>query len=584
MRQHLLNISLLIGGFLIIFTNVFYFLNGYSPLLLLTWLLSILLIAIYIFKKTAAAKRQPLIHNTDLIILTILILISIPIYLFSIYTIPYQINTDEITIMIVEKSLTKSFSTDVFGLGHYFDFPSMIFIIFGTLGNLIGGINLFNMRFIHACFGILITIFAYLFFRQSLSRSMAIGATLILSFNHSLIALSRMSMRDNSGLLVELVSLFFLIRGLKNKDYFSCFFGGCFAGLAYYVYFPARATIFIWGGSLLLLLLLRLVNFSQILKFAGISLVGFLIIVIPLFIAIFKTPPDIFHYQKQQWLFFEEGQKMQQNWIGATSIKEGITKNIISGLTTFNNKESDKGNIYPNPGHGFVDPLTGILLWLGLIMILIKRRKDPQDVIVVIGFMSLLLAFSFVVNKAPNYTRLLITLPFVAYLSIGGIAVISKIIQNIFGLLFIPLKKLAPIFVAVLIISIIVISNLLIFNDFIEKGFTLGNDVGGTARFVESRALNPNLSFYLVASQGYPYYSWGEESQWRDWLGFFTSENQSVRIINPKMVINDFKTPFVLFFSERLLNELQPKISVWFPDYKLYKIKPDGSLLAIEVK
>ena len=32
------------------------------------------------------------------------------------------------------------------------------------------------------------------------------------------------------------------------------------------------------------------------------------------------------------------------------------------------------------------------------------------------GFLSLWLSFAFLVNKAPNYTRLLITLPFVAFL------------------------------------------------------------------------------------------------------------------------------------------------------------------------
>ena len=44
----------------------------------------------------------------------------------------------------------------------------------------------------------------------------------------------------------------------------------------------------------------------------------------------------------------------------------------------------------------------------------------------VTGFVALWLAMSLLVNKAPDYTRLLVILPFVVYLVIEGAAILSR--------------------------------------------------------------------------------------------------------------------------------------------------------------
>ena len=53
--------------------------------------------------------------------------------------------------------------------------------------------------------------------------------------------------------------------------------------------------------------------------------------------------------------------------------------NAKNGLGAFNNTVVDHGWIYQNNGHGFVDPLTGILLWLGVGVVgigLVALRAD----------------------------------------------------------------------------------------------------------------------------------------------------------------------------------------------------------------
>ena len=44
----------------------------------------------------------------------------------------------------------------------------------------------------------------------------------------------------------------------------------------------------------------------------------------------------------------------------------GLEDKREDGLGTFNSTDVDHGWIYLNHGHGFVDPLTGIVLWLGV--------------------------------------------------------------------------------------------------------------------------------------------------------------------------------------------------------------------------
>src|SRR5262249_32255895 len=116
---------------------------------------------------------------------------------------------------------------------------------------------------------------------------------------------------------------------------------------------------------------------------------------------------------------------------GASSVGAGIEKNIVYGLGTFNANVRDHGWEYLDIGHGIVDPLTGVLLWLGVgtvIVQLIRRRGPPWPLLLVAGFLVLCLAFTFLVNEAPHYTRLLVTLPLVAGLAAVGVRTVATVV------------------------------------------------------------------------------------------------------------------------------------------------------------
>lgn len=504
-------------------------------------------------------------YKSDLIGFLLLLIIFAPLYLLSLYTIPFQINTDEITIMIAEKNILSQGIKELFSLSSYFNFPAAIFLVFGFLGNILGGITLEHMRLLHALSGLLIIFLSYILFRLLFKSSLlSFFASMVLGANHSLLGISRMAMRDNSALLIELASLILLFLSFKYRSLLLGFLGGIFAGIGFYVYHPARIAIIIWTFFLLYYLIRFKRKWMVLVLFT--SILGFLLTAFPIILAEVTANNS---YAREQLLIFKEGRKLQMEWFHAKDELEGIKINVINGLTTLNRPLSDSGWIYYNLGHGFLDPLTGFLIWLGVFSILtsIFKRKDvkPEEFFVLVGFFIIFFSLVFFITKAPDYTRLLIILPFISYLAIKGLGFTRK-----------PLL--------ILIVTVILFWNMKIFNDFVQVGFKYGNDVGGTARYVEARKDFLNYNFYLAADKIYPYYGWGEQGQWENWIGFFASDNQKVMVLSPFDFMNNLsKPPFSVFMSKSLWLSSKSIFISRYPNYQIHNIKPDGSLIAIEV-
>lgn len=586
-KQSLLILGVLLGGF----ASSIYYLHGYSLLVLSLWAVSIFLCGIFFFVNANGKSAISLPKSSELIPIGLLILTFAPIYLLNLYNVPLQVNTDEIATMEFEKILTDQRTPDLLGVSNYFGFPSFIFIVLGWLGKALGGINLVNMRTIHALSGLTIIILTYVFFRTFTAMFYAAGAAIIVGSNHALLAISRMAIRDNSGLLVELSALTLLFYGLQKKSPFVAFLGGVVTGLSFYTYFPSRITIILWLSfvAALALLFKSKIELNDLRRLAFVSLLGFLLVVAPIGVDSLRGSSESLDYAREQLLVFPEGRAFQQSWVGAGSTAEGVKINIVQGIGTFNNNVSDHANIYVNPGHSFVDPATGVLIWIGLaftsLQIVFRSRKRVEDFLMIGSFLLLWLTFAFLINKAPAYTRLLVILPFVAYLAFEGLKTISNMAAALVGKVR---PEASPNIVRTAVIclglSAIVIWNLTIYGDFVQEGFAKGDDVGGTARYVESRRDIHNYSFYLAASNEYPYYSWGEPWQWEGWVGFFAADDHRVQVLSPKDFVDEIgDPPFTIFMGQNLWKESQFVLANLYPAYVVHSIKPDASLIAVEV-
>jgi hypothetical protein len=401
--------------------------------------------------------------------------------------------------------------------------------------------------------------------------------------------ISRLAMRENTAVLIEVVALALLLWGLRNDHALATFWGGVTAGLGFYVYFPARATFPVWVVFLVLvgLLFRRSFPLKKLALLGSVALAGFVLMATPILSAESKIPipvgggPSDYAPTRQTLLIYPEARIQQQRWVNAKTTSEGVWINIKWGLTAFNNRVVDHGFIYKNPGHGFVDPLTGILLWLGVGIVAIRlarRRADEGALLILAGFVSLWLSFAFLVNKAPNYTRLLITLPFVAYLVTEAIRWLAGRWRTV------PSARLA---LPVLVLSALVVWNLAIGWDFIKAGRKEGDPIGSSGRYAASVRDIPGEKFYVATSTSSPYHdNWSPISAALARIQLFAKSDEQVgEPVDPYDHLGEFRArpPFVLFMRRQAWQSAAAELAQAYPTGRIRNITPDGFRVVLEV-
>jgi hypothetical protein len=202
-----------------------------------------------------------------------------------------------------------------------------------------------------------------------------------------------------------------LLWGFRSSNELVIFLGGVAAGFGFYVYYPARIAFPIWVAFLIVLGILYRRRFSvrQLLTVGAITASGFVLVATPIIYGESQIPASQNRQeggQRVSLMIFPEGRAEQKAWVYADSEWDGWKTNVRMGLETFNGKDVDHGWIYV--ATDYVG--QGRRAWLGVglvgLALIRRRRDDPGAVLMLGGFLLLYLSFAFVVNKAPNYTRL----------------------------------------------------------------------------------------------------------------------------------------------------------------------------------
>ena len=155
-----------------------------------------------------------------------------PLYLLALYRWPVQVSSDEIAVMGVAKKYAQT-PGDPFGVSYYLTRPALLFIGWGKLGELLGGIDLFHMRLLHAMVGLLTVAACYVLFRVlQLPRRWAFLGALLVGVNHAMFMISRLAMRENTAVLVLVVALTLLLWGLRERTSWRPSSAGSFPGSA----------------------------------------------------------------------------------------------------------------------------------------------------------------------------------------------------------------------------------------------------------------------------------------------------------------------------------------------------------------
>jgi hypothetical protein len=557
--------------------------NGYSRTMLWLWLLGLAGLSVFFWSRNRALPR---VTRRDFLAPLGLMAVFSPLYLLALYRWPVQVSGDEVAIVDVAEDYAQPQGVDPFGLSYYLSRPVLLFLAWGKLGELFGGFDLYHMRLLHAVFGLLTIAATYALLRQLLPRSWAIFASAVLGSSHAFLMISRLAMRENTAVLVAVVGFALLLWGLRNEHALATFLGGVVAGLGFYVYFPARVTMPIWLAFLVLLGLTSRRTFPvrRLVLAGSIALAGFLLMATPITIAESKIQsvpgPSDSEPQRETLMIYADAREKQRQWVFAPTVWEGYKKNVDWGLGTFNNKVADEGFIYRNAGHGFVDPLTGILLWLGvglLLVRLVRRRADEGVLLAVSGFLILWLSFAFVVNKAPNYTRLLVTLPFVAYLVTQAVRWLAGRWQSV---------PRASAVITAGALTALVCWNLAIAWDFVQDGRRDGEVIGSTGRYVTAHSDRPNQKFFITApGGGWDYYSYGHSIAYENRLKMFAARDEQVP---PAVDLNSLgafasQAPFALFLRREAYDQVAQQLIQRYPSGRVRNVIPSGTHVVFEV-
>jgi 4-amino-4-deoxy-L-arabinose transferase-like glycosyltransferase len=567
--------------------------HRYSPVALALWVTSLVLTAFSFHERRPPGSEAGAgaLDRWDLAAMGGLLILFAPLYLYLLYWIPFPMNSDEVVIGTEAKNALTNSKEDVLGTSRYFGVAAGVFTLIGRLGQLLGGVNLANMRLVHALFGLSIIIPAYALFRLGFSRSRAITATAILMSNHALIAISRMISRNNLAPLTLVIAFYFLLRGVRRGSRFDLFVGGAVAGLGFYHYAPARVIFFLWVGYLAVAVVVGRVrrwspgwSVSPVLA-ALIGGFGFVTAVAPIVVATRRSEPSI--YSRQQLLIYPEGREHQRKWYHLPSVAAGMAHNVRQGALMFNSKIVDQAWMYGNTRSGFLDPLSGALLWLGVVAaavaVLKKQQAADFHLLALMSFVTLHLLYTFVMNQAPNYTRLLLVLPAIAHLVTLALDTMASVVCRIATRVRRSVSWTPAQVVLVLVVPIVG-WNLHIFSSYAIRTLLEGEEIGSTARYIGARKERSPYTFYLVADKQHRYYFWGEGWSHSDRHRFFIAPGQTAADLPPSDFLSRLgDPPFTVLMNRDLWQASAAAFRARFPRLHPHLIKPDGSLLGVEV-
>lgn len=527
----------------------FYLSYGYHTALTFLLILSIIFAGVYFLKRYKGQNQIPF-TGKDFILATVLTMFACGFYFSVDITHPRQTEIDEIDAQVKSLIFSRP-GFDIFKPTEFHNFPAPVYTIAGHTANfLFNSIDTFNLRFIHIVITLISIFISYfLFQRIFFDRFHASVTTLLLAGSHILFAESHIGHLINLAVLVEVLSLLFLFISQQQRSMLFAFTGGVVAALGWIVYHPAKAVIIIWLLSLVVIYIgsrCKLFTVEKLPHITIATLIGFGMAVTPFIVGnlILRNTTESMYYNKieNEVLFFSRAREHQKWIIGAETQLEGYTRNIINGLTAFNKRGTHADgeefflthynipkNIY------FIDPLTGVFLWIGVLSVLLlnfhkRMRQRVELVIILTCFIALLFTFSFLITTAPNWPRLLITLPFVVVLTVFGVHSVTQYLLN-----FLPYKIYHDILGKICVggvATVIVCINIHYASKYITNASYENSPIAETTYYIHTQSKQgpKNIYVYNERTGQHRQKLWNTQDWQRLWFNLFTVTDQSFEL------------------------------------------------------
>ncbi|HEY9776672.1 MAG TPA: hypothetical protein V6C81_23115 [Planktothrix sp.] len=566
------------GTTLVFSACLVYALFGFSAVVFFLWFTGLVLAGCELFLERAVTGAW--FDRTDCLIALALFAIALPLFTWSVYTIPWQVLTDESNMIRWEQLWIKDNVFDLFGTSPYLGFPYFPLLVRGWLDAAAGGIDLFHDRFMTGICASTILSCAYLFYRLlQLRRLTALTGAILICFCHSFFAIARLAFKDNGAVLYELLALSMLFYGFRQRCPFVTYVGGIFAGLCLYQYYPARIIFPLWMAFVVVAARYKPVYYSlsKIKRLIVLFFLGLIMSGLPLATAtVTEKIPEHLGYQRASFIIFPEGREAERRWFGQKDFRSAWMINFTNGLKMFNCKISDGAGQYDNECAGFLDPCSGVLLWVGLLVVILFRRSRLESILMITGFLIQMVFFCCLVYKTPDYTRLLVILPFVEYFVAVAIEAAALLVVDLLAL---PehnrllTLKLLPALVLVAICTL----NFQIYYQYIQDGLTQGNDNGDVARYIGQRRERAEYLFLLAADKKHPYFNFDSDSAAK--LQAFAHDPQQSLQIKPSEIdrLTVFP-PFTLFMNNHVWQANQKSLHGRYPHAVAHELRANQSI------
>ncbi len=363
----------------------------------------------YVLTHPTATVNSPEWRQYAAPIFMITLVLAGLLYTIGATHIPTDVHGDEAEVALHGIQVRDSGNWNIFNLGWYM-IPNLFFLI-PAWGMWLFGDNLLGIRLTGAIIGIASIPMFYLLAKRIMVPTSAATATFLFAVSTYFIHYSRLGIGYNQATLITVTVLYFVIKGVQEKDSFSISMAGFIAGVGILSYQAAKVVAPVAVLSIILLTVFRALSIKQGLKMTVVFCVGVWITAAPLIGNFLKDPAAISSRTNAVSIFHEDGRRyMRYNYPAsytmADIVKEQFRRTALAPIT---NQDNSPYMTNKQQG-GLLDPIPALLFSAGLITLPLLIWH-PAGWLLILWYIMLLYPASALTNGAPTYQRLVCVYP-----------------------------------------------------------------------------------------------------------------------------------------------------------------------------
>lgn len=431
------------------------------------WLASFLLFlsAAFQWDIQRQVNLSPQWTRADLLWMLGLFLAGLLIGTYRLQGLPDQLMGDEGSFWTIARDIAVgNFSPSIFTSGVY-TFPVFSSVIQAWFMQLFG-VNLWGWRMGSAVMGLLTVPPLYLLAREAFDRRIAVASSLVMIASPYFIDFSRLGYNNIQALVFVTLALYWLYLGVQRRSAFYLLLAGGVSGLGFYTYFAARFALIISVAFIVLLWLMRRINFRSLVFFLAVLILGGALIASPYLVHGYATDPHGMTYKTWESVFFNTFNGLQfytpQELFAVAppfTINDNelfynpqlylvlIVRGILRTLVVF-----QKAGIISE--HYVAFPLAGtvgaVFYFLGL-GITIWRFKQSRNQLVLLWFLANVLGLSALNTVPPRQTHMVMIIPALALITGIGVNALAAGFSSLHG----RLKRTAVPLLALLLAMVV---------------------------------------------------------------------------------------------------------------------------------